>query len=249
MPYDQYGDKLLLGINCFIFICMIKTTFVALLLLTSNLLFADSLMPEINQIESEWARIYYNESVDKKTSYPALLKQIKILAEKYPDAVEPMIWEALVISTNAEFESPFTALDSIDQAKKILEKTIQKQPNALDGAAFVVLGTLYYMTPGWPISFGDNSRAEELLKQGLVINPQSIDANYFYADYLLSKDNTEEAKKYFKRALTVPNRPEQQYADNQLKKEASVALKNTEERKLSFSKNHFLSLFSTAQSK
>ncbi len=224
---------------------MKKTTTVAILLLVSNILSANSIMPEINNIESQWARIYYNQNtVQKKRGYPILLEKIKKLSEKNPEAVEPLIWQALVIATNAEFESPFTALDSINTAKTLLEKTIQLNPNSLDGAAFVILGTLYYLTPGWPISFGDQKKAERLLKKGLEINPESIDSNYFYADYLLTKNKVNEAQKYFQLAINAPSRPEQQYADEQLKKEAFIALKNTQQRKLNSGRNNFMSLFS-----
>ncbi len=227
---------------------MKKTTIVAVLLLMSSALSANNIMPEINTIESQWAQIYYSQnSKQKKENYPVLLNKIQSLSGEYPEAIEPKIWEALVIATNAEFESPFSALGSIKRAKKILEETIQKKPTALDGAAFVILGTLYYMTPGWPISFGDQDRAEQLLKRGLKINPESIDSNYFYADYLLSKNKISDAQRYFKLAINSPSRPEQQFADEQLKKEAFIALKNTEDRKLEHGRNNFLSLFSNAK--
>lgn len=242
-------NGLILGINCSIFVCMKKTTIVVILLLMSGVSLANNIMLEINTIESQWARIYYDQNTrQKKVGYPVLLKKIQSLSDEYPEAIEPKIWEALVIATNAEFESPFSALDSINVAKKILEETIQKNPVALDGAAFVILGTLYYMTPGWPISFGDEGRAEQLLKRGLEINPASIDSNYFYADYLLSQNKITEAQRYFKLAINSPSRPEQQYADEQLKREAIIALKNTEERKLVHGRNNFLSLFSSAKS-
>ncbi len=202
-------------------------------------------MSEINNIESQWARIYYAQNISqKKIGYPLLLEKIKKLSEKNPEAVEPLIWEALIIATIAEFESPFTALDSINTAKSILEKTIQLSPDSLDGAAFVILGTLYYLTPGWPISFGDQNRAELLLKKGLEINPKSIDSNYFYGDYLLTKNKIAEAQKYFQLAINAPSRPEQQYADEQLKKEAFTALTNTQQRKLDSGRNNFMSIFS-----
>lgn len=224
---------------------MKKTTIVVILLLISNILSANSIMPEINNIESQWARIYYDQNTSqKRAGYPMLLKKIQELSKRNPEAIEPMIWEALVIATNAEFESPFTALDSINTAKTILERTIQQNPNSLDGAAFVILGTLYYLTPGWPISFGDHDRAELLLKKGLEINPKSIDSNYFYADYLLTKNKIIEAQRYFRFAINNPSRPEQLYADEQLKKEAVIALKNTQQRKLNSGRNNFMSLFS-----
>jgi Tfp pilus assembly protein PilF len=117
----------------------------------------------------------------------------------------------------------------------------------MEGAAYVALGTLYYMTPGWPISFGDENKAEKLLQQALIINSQSIDSNYFYADYLLTQNKTKEAYLYFERALAAPIRPEQAYADKQLKKEALSALRLTKQRKLESGKNKFFSLFTSAK--
>jgi len=228
---------------------MNKTTAVVFLLLFSCKLFASTLTPEINKIESQWARIYYAENSSEQTKhFPALVEVTKQLASKYPKAVEPVIWQAIIIATNAAFESPFKALKSIETAKTLLEQVIRIKPEALEGAALVTLGTLYYMTPGWPISFGDQQRAEWLLKEALRINPSSIDSNYFYADYLLSKGKLESAEDYFKKALNAPVRSNQHYADTQLKKEALAALKNTELRKLEAGKNKFLSLFSSAKS-
>lgn len=228
---------------------MNKTTAVVFLLLISCNLFASALTPEINKIESQWAKIYYAENNSEQTKhFPALAETAKKLASKHPNALEPIIWQAIIIATNAAFETPFAALESIKTAKAMLEQTISKDPYVLEGAALVTLGTLYYMTPGWPISFGDQNRAEYLLKKAVEINPSSIDSNYFYADYLLSKGKLEKAQLYFKKAINAPTRRHQQYADTQLKKEAVIALKNTQQRKLEAGKNKFLSLFSSAKS-
>jgi tetratricopeptide (TPR) repeat protein len=227
---------------------MNKTTIVAFLLLTSSNLFADDLSPGINNLESQWASIYYGEkNSEQKKQYPALIESASKLAKTHPNAAEPMIWQAILIATNAAFESPFKALDSIQVAKKILERSIKIEPTALGGAAQVTLGTLYYMTPGWPISFGNQDKAESLFKSALKINPNTIDSNYFYADFLLSQGNTKEAQIYFQRAIASPTRTHQKYADTQLKKEALAALKNTEFRKMETGKNKFLSLFSSAK--
>ncbi len=229
---------------------MKKTTIVAFLLLTSGNLFASTINSEINSIESRWANIYYAEnSTQQKDHFPALIKQTQELAKKHPKQVEPLIWQAILIATNAAYEAPFDALHSINKAKTLLEHCIKKQPKALSGAAQVALATLYYMTPGWPISFGDDARAETLFKKALQINPLSIDSNYFYGDYLLTKNDIKNARTYFKRAIEAPIRKNQQFADIQLKKEAFTALKNTEDRKLTADKSRFLSLFSSANAK
>ena len=228
---------------------MKKTTIVAILLLISNVLSANDITPEINKIESEWANIHYSKnSSEQRKEYPSLLNKTRVLLKKHPKAVELVIWQAIIISTNAAYQTPFTALESLQLAKTLLELAIRKKPEALDGAAYVALGTLYYMVPGWPISFGDQKKAEQLLKIALEINPHGIDPNYFYADYLLTKDLTKEAERYFKLAIRAPSRPEQLFADNQLKNEALVSLQKTEQRKLDSEKNRFFSLFTSVKS-
>ena len=48
-------------------------------------------------------------------------------------------------------------------------------------------GFPYYQVPGWPVGFGDDEKAEQLLKQALAINPTGIDPNFFYGDFLLDQ--------------------------------------------------------------
>ena len=228
---------------------MNKTTIVVILLLFSNSVFASSLTHNINSIESEWANIYYGKnSSEQKLAYPKLITRIQLISKKHPRSADLIIWRAITISTNAAFENPFKALASINKAKSLLEQALLINHRALDGAAYVALGTLYYMAPGWPISFGNTDRANQLLKKALEINPKGIDPNYFYADYLLSKNKVKEASIYFKLALNAPIRSEQQFADTQLKNEAQLALKTTSLRKVDSGKNRFWSLFSSAKS-
>ena len=61
-------------------------------------------------------------------------------------------------------------------ALKIIDK-------AFSGSAYTSLGTLYFKAPSWPISFGDDKKAEVMLKQALAINPDGIDSNFFYAEF------------------------------------------------------------------
>ena len=36
------------------------------------------------------------------------------------------------------------------------------------GSAYTSLGTLYFKVPGWPVGFGDEEKAEELLRKALA---------------------------------------------------------------------------------
>lgn len=224
----------------------IATVVVFLLLFTAPLS-ASELNSSITHLESAWAAAYYQRDEDlQKQTYPLLINKAAELAKRYPNAAEPRIWQATIMATNAALESSLTALSTLQRAKNLLEEAIRINPNALDGAAYVTLGTLYYMLPGWPVSFGDDDLAEQMLQASLKINPQGIDANYFYADFLLRQDRAAEAEEFFHTAAQAPVRKQQTFADTQLQNEARLALAHTQQRKTSADKNKFQALFTTA---
>lgn len=226
------------------------TTFVALLLLINQCWASDTFDDTVRAIESEWAFIYYNSRDNNKPgSYDKLLVKAGELSSRYPKASEPIFWQAVIMATAAEHQDGFTALQTVNQAKFLLEEAIKINPKTANGSAYVTLGTLYYMMPKWPIAFGDDDKAEELFKEALNINPNGIDANYFYGDFLLSKNKLKSAQQYLEKALAIPSRKEQLYADNQLKIEAKHLLINYKSRRLNGIKNTFLSLFNSASLK
>ncbi len=223
---------------------MKKTTFVALLLLSSQC-FADNLKHSLTKLESEWATVFYNMPEQKKApAYKQLLNQSILLASQFPNRPEPLFWEAVIKATYAEHLDAISALDSINQARDLLIKALEIDPQTMNGSAYVTLGTLYYMTPGWPIAFGDNVKAREMLETALKINPDGIDVNYYYADYLLSNNELNAAEKYFEKAASSPIGPEQSYADKRLKEEAKIALLKTK-KKIVGNRKELVSLFSS----
>jgi tetratricopeptide (TPR) repeat protein len=207
---------------------MKKTTFVALSLLSSQCV-ADTLSNAVQSIESEWASIYYQTPKTKQSqAYQKLLNKAVQLEKQHPNAAEPIFWEAVIKATSADNQDAISALSLVNEAKDLLQKAIHINPNTMGGSAYVTLGTLYYMVPGWPIAFGDADKAKNLLETALKINPKGIDSNYYYGDFLLSVERPAEAKKYFKNAINAPARPEQVFADSQLKAEAQKALNKIE---------------------
>ena len=105
------------------------------------------------------------------------------------------------------------ALGIAKAARRDLERAIELDPVALDGSAYTSLGTLYHKVPGWPIGFGDHDKAEQLLRKALDINPNGIDANYFYGELQLELGHRAEAAQYLTRAKAAPPRPGRALAD------------------------------------
>ena len=117
------------------------------------------------------------------------------------------------------------------QAKALYEEAIQLDGNVLDGSAYNSLGVLYYKVPGWPLGFGDKTKAQVLLQKALAINPQGIDPNFFYGEYLLETRRADEAVAYLERALQAPPRPGRPLADSGRRDEARALLARARDTK------------------
>lgn len=227
---------------------MNRYIFVVFLLLFNHSANAANLSNAINGFEREWAAIYYGSHEAKSAaSYDSLLSKVNALAKQHPNQAEPMLWQAIIIASSADHQPPIQALAQITQARDILLRTLKMTPDGIGGAVQVTLGSLYYLTPAWPLAFGDTEKAEEFLTSALKINPDSIEANYFYGDFLLNQNQPELAVNYFKKAISLPARKNQLFADKSLQKQAELALNNANERKTNTSKKIFLSLFSNAE--
>ena len=130
-----------------------------------------------------------------------------------------------------QYRSPKTAtslgggkLPLAKESKADLEHALKIDPEALDGSAYTSLGTLYFNVPGWPIGFGNGKKAEELLLKALTINPNGIDSNYFFGDYLMQEKRYQEAKTYLLKAKNAQPRPNRPLADAGRQKEIAKAL-------------------------
>jgi tetratricopeptide (TPR) repeat protein len=203
-----------------------KTSVFLLLLLLSTQCCAENLKESLKNIESEWANDYYGLAKAKQQiAYPELLNKIQQLATAYPNDAGVMYWQALVTASYADHQSPLSALQTIYEVRDLLTKAIAINPQVMNGAAYIVLGTLYDKVPSWPIAFGNDDTAKTMLETALKINPNGIASNYFYGKFLLAHNDAEAAKRYFKLALAAPIRPEQPYADQQMKLKVEHALK------------------------
>lgn len=186
----------------------------------------DPVMEQIHYLQTEWAKIKY-QMPDEEAQLNAL-HQLESHAAKvtaaYADRAEPKIWEGIILSTDAGIDGGMGALGTVEKAKKLFEQAIQINPNALEGSAYTSLGSLYYKVPGWPVGFGDDDEAEKNLKTALQINPAGIDANFFYADFLIEDDRENEARPYLERALMAPDRPDRELADAGRRQEIKAKL-------------------------
>jgi tetratricopeptide (TPR) repeat protein len=188
---------------------------------------AQAATPEelIRPIQDQWAEIKYRQpAAQQAESYAKLAAQAHRISESNPRIPETLIWEGIVVSSEAGAKGGLGALGLAKQARQLLEESLKLNDKALSGSAYTSLATLYAKVPGWPIGFGDNERAEEYFKKSLAINPAGIDQNFFYGEYLANHDRPAEARAYLVAALKAPPRLGRELADSGRRQEIQSLL-------------------------
>jgi len=176
----------------------------------------------IADLQSRWAIANY-ELKDKKQykAFEQLIADAESATREYANEAGIWVWSGIIKSTFAGVKGGLGALKYAKAAKVDLDQSISIDGSVLQGSAYTSLGTLYYQVPGWPIGFGDDEKAEELLEQAIAINPDGIDSNYFYAQYLLGEKQFSKAKQHLLTAQKAAPRPQRPLAD--LGRQAEIA--------------------------
>ena len=205
------------------------------LILITGLAFSVSVfaaMPQgVEELQHEWARIKYKMPQEERAAaFEALAHKAEEVSAKNTGRAEPLVWEAIILSSEAGERGGLGALSLVKKARGLLEQAEKIQPDALHGSIYTSLGSLYYQVPGWPVGFGDDDKARSYLQKALSVNPKGIDPNYFYGDFLMEQKDYQGAVKAFEKALAAPPRPTRQVADAGRRSEIQAALARAREK-------------------
>jgi len=180
---------------------------------------------EVHALQAEWAQIKYQRpAAEQEKAFEALAQAADGVRAKYAGRAEPQIWYGIIAASYAGARGGLGALSVVKRAKKALEQALEIDAKALDGSAYTSLGSLYYQVPGWPLGFGDDDKARELLQRALALNPDGIDPNYFLGDFLYRRGEYEGARRALEKALKARPRPDRQLADEGRRKEIESLL-------------------------
>jgi len=179
----------------------------------------------IDDLQTGWETAKYQLMGTAQTeSFEQLIKTADAFTAANPDVADGWLWSGIIKSSFAGIEGGLGALGLAKKAKADFERSIELDPDAMQGSAYTSLGTLYAGVPGWPLGFGDDKKAEQYLLKGLELDPAGIDSNYFYAQFLADHKRKDEARKYYEAALRAPARPGRNIADAGRQAEVRAAL-------------------------
>lgn len=179
----------------------------------------------IADLQHQWAAInYQTPEAAQEGKLKALADQAAAVTKQYPNQAAALAWNAIILSTYAKAKGGLGALDPAERARDLLLQAAKLDERALGGGIDSSLGALYHKVPGWPIGFGNDKKARDYLQKAVTLNPDGIDENYFYGDFLADEGDKEEARKYLTKALSAPPRPGREDADAGRRQDIQAAL-------------------------
>ncbi|WP_434986074.1 TRAP transporter TatT component family protein [Vreelandella zhaodongensis] len=160
----------------------------------------------------------------RQSALKSLSSEAEQLANQYPSEAEVLIWQGIVLASYARERGGLGALGTAGDARDVLERAIEIDPQGGNGSAYVTLGALYDRAPGRPLGFGNSNTAERMFQRALEIRPDGIDVNYYYATFLKDEGNTQAAREHAQRAVNGNARESRQASDEALRREAEKLL-------------------------
>ncbi|RAR62211.1 hypothetical protein SAMN05216571_101202 [Onishia taeanensis] len=150
----------------------------------------------------------------------SLAADARALSERYPNQAEPLVWQGIILASQARAEGGLSALGLAKDARAVLERAVALDPDGLQGSAYVTLGALYDRAPGWPLAFGDDATAERMFKRALTIRPQGIDVHFYFATFLEDQGRMDAARMHLEQAVNGQARPARAATDAALREKA-----------------------------
>ena len=173
---------------------------------------ADTAAPDaqVKHLASEWAHIKYQikDKDEQLKQIDALAKEAAVVVDRNPGRVEPLLWDGIITSEEAAMASLIHKLGFATSARKLFEKAEALDGPGPKGAVAMSLGVIYYRVPRFPMGFGDPDKARHYLETAIAMDPDGLDANYFYGDFLIKRGEIDKGKAALAHALQAPADPD-----------------------------------------
>lgn len=176
---------------------------------------------EVFSLRNRWENITTTmDEARRADALSSLAEEAGALAEAHPDTSEVLVWQGIILASQAREVGGLDALGPAKEARRVLERAIELDPEGHRGSAYVTLGALYDRAPGWPVAFGDDDTAERMFERALEIRSEGIDVHYYYAAYLEDEGRDEQALAHARRATEGQAREGRQASDEALRRQA-----------------------------
>jgi tetratricopeptide (TPR) repeat protein len=202
------------------------------LLCLCGLALAGSPEETLGALRERWSEVKYGLPAEKERAdqYHAFALQAREVAEANPYLAEPLVREGMALAAEAQARGGIRAYWLAQKARESLEESLKLDEGALHASAYTTLATLHARGLLWPFNVGKKNalRAEKYFRRALALDPQGIDPNFLYGEYLLGLYRLPEARGHLERALKAPLRPGEERADGARREEIQALLAKIE---------------------
>lgn len=141
-------------------------------------------------------------------AYQQLIEQLKHQIATCQSCAMPWLLLGMIYREQAHLNGGLSSLKKAKAAQLAMLRAVRLDQDAADGLGLVQLGLLYLDTPGWPLSFGDESKGLMLLHKAWQHFPKSVAANLALGRYYFAKRDFDKSRTYLETAITNAD-PEQ----------------------------------------
>lgn len=180
---------------------------------------------ELMALQQQWAHAKYElPKTEQEAAFAALSEQAMRYAAANPASAEAQIWQGMILASQASARGGLSALTLVEQARDTLLRVEKTKDGASNPGTYSTLGSIYYQVPDWPVSFGDDDKAQHYLEKALALAPDALDTNFWYGAFLMDQKHYAKAKRYLEKAKTAPPRPHRAIADEGRRREIDALL-------------------------
>ncbi|UYF98651.1 MULTISPECIES: TRAP transporter TatT component family protein [unclassified Halomonas] len=186
---------------------------------------ASAYQDELFSLKNRWEHTVTELPANQRQgTLEALSDEAEALASQNPNEADVLVWQGIILASYARERGGLGALASAKEARAVLERAIELDPQGSNASAYVTLGALYDRAPGRPLGFGNSDTAERMFQRALEIRPNGIDVNFYYAAFLKEEGDIQGAREYATRAVEGTARENRQLSDEALRREAQAFL-------------------------
>ncbi|MCO6512173.1 MAG: hypothetical protein J5I65_15420 [Aridibacter famidurans] len=140
------------------------------------------------------------------------------------DCVEASFWLAANWGSYGQEKGIMKSLFLVNPIKEAVERVMEHDEGYFYGGPYRILGRLYNKAPGFPISIGDNKKAEGNLLKAVELGPKFFLNHLFLAELFISMREKEKAREQLEWILETPPNKNHEREDEGYKEEAEALL-------------------------
>ncbi|QQS40208.1 MAG: hypothetical protein IPM63_12675 [Acidobacteriota bacterium] len=140
------------------------------------------------------------------------------------DCVEANFWLAANWGSYGQEKGIMKSLFLVNPIKEAVERVMEHDESHFYGGPYRILGRLYNKAPGFPISIGDNKKAEECLLKAVELGPKFFLNHLFLAELYISTREKAKAREQLEWILETPANKNHEREDEGYKDEAEALL-------------------------